>query len=356
MRRYDIDSIRISALFLLILYHAACAFQPWAVYFAFIVNPDTLESIWIFMEMLNIWRLPILFTVSGMGVFFALQHRTWQEFFLNRGARVFIPLVFGSIFIAPLTLILFQIHYQKGVEHIPQPGHLWFLINIFYYSLLALPVFLYWNRHPNNIICRLSSAILRTRFAVILMFSIPILLEALLLKPESYASFALDPVHGPIIGFIFFSSGFFYASLRDDFWQSVSKARFLSVILAFSFYIIRVNFADLYPSHLLYTLATAFEASNWILAAFGFGAAYLNRPSTVLTYLSAAVYPVYILHLPVQQFFIGLLAPVGIPALLKLTVVIIATLGVCISFFEIIRRIKYLRFCLGIKSFAKTQE
>ena len=123
MRRYDIDAIRVSALCLLILYHATCAFQPWGHFFSFIGNSETLESIWVFMEMLNIWRLPILFTVSGMGVCLALEHRGGTQFLLNRCARLFVPFVFGSYFITPISVMLFLSHYQKPVTYIPNPGH-----------------------------------------------------------------------------------------------------------------------------------------------------------------------------------------------------------------------------------------
>ena len=68
MRRYDVDSIRIIALILLIFYHISISFQTWALQISFIKNDDTLEFIWVFMMLINIWRIPILFIVSGMGI------------------------------------------------------------------------------------------------------------------------------------------------------------------------------------------------------------------------------------------------------------------------------------------------
>ena len=131
----------------------------------------------------------------------------------------------------------------------------------------------------------MSSAIIQRRFGIIPLFALPILLEAWMINPESYASFALNPVHGPIVGFIFFISGFFYVSLRDDFGAAVKQAFFLTFTLALSLYVVRIAFTDLYPSHLVFTLATVFEATNWILAAFGFAAAFLKKPSRVFKVL-----------------------------------------------------------------------
>ena len=39
------------------------------------------------------------------------------------------------------------------------------------------------------------------------------------------------------------------------------------------------------------------ESWSWLFAVFGFGSSYLNHPSEKLSYLSQAVYPVYILHM-----------------------------------------------------------
>jgi len=70
MRRNDVDWIRVIALGLLIIYHAVVAFQPWGHKIWFIENGEHLEVLWIPMAMINVWRIPILFMVSGMGVFF----------------------------------------------------------------------------------------------------------------------------------------------------------------------------------------------------------------------------------------------------------------------------------------------
>ena len=79
MRRYDVDSIRIIALILLIFYHISISFQTWALEISFIKNKDSLELLWLFMMLINIWLIPILFIVSGMGVYFAMERRNWKE-------------------------------------------------------------------------------------------------------------------------------------------------------------------------------------------------------------------------------------------------------------------------------------
>ena len=115
-RRYDIDWLRVIAIGLLLLYHAAIGFQSWGIMIGFITNDKPWESLWIPMTMLNVWRIPLLFFVSGMGVYFAIQNRNWKQLFKERAGRIFIPFVFGIFVIVPIQLYLWQILLSPGVN------------------------------------------------------------------------------------------------------------------------------------------------------------------------------------------------------------------------------------------------
>ena len=103
-RRYDIDWLRVIAIALLLIYHIALVFQPWGVYIGFIQSAETSEAIWIPMALLNVWRIPLLFFVSGMGVCFALRRRDWKQLLLDRARRILLPLIFGSFFIVCIMI------------------------------------------------------------------------------------------------------------------------------------------------------------------------------------------------------------------------------------------------------------
>ncbi len=83
-RRYFIDWIRVIAIGLLLVYHVAIGFQPWGMMIGFITNQKSWASLWIPMAMLNVWRIPLLFYVSGMGVNFAIQNRNWKQLIMER--------------------------------------------------------------------------------------------------------------------------------------------------------------------------------------------------------------------------------------------------------------------------------
>ena len=149
-RRYDIDWLRVIAIGLLLMYHVAIVFQPWAMLIGFIRSDETSTAIWQPMTMLNVWRIPILFYVSGMGVFFAMKKRNWFQLIKERSIRILIPFLFGIVAITPLHMFVFQEYYNLGFSYFPHRGHLWFLGNIFCYVLLCLPIFLLVKKQSEN--------------------------------------------------------------------------------------------------------------------------------------------------------------------------------------------------------------
>jgi len=89
---------------------------------------------------------------------------------------------------------------------------------------------------------------------------------------------------------------------------------------------------------------------SWMLAILGYGSLYLNKSSAGLLYLGKAVYPVYIIHLPVQYWISYYLLPLPLPAMLKLCLLLAGTLGLCLLIYEyVISRLKWIRPLLGMK-------
>ena len=116
-RRYDIDSLRVIAIGLLLIYHIAIIFQPWAMFIGFIRSDESMEGLWKPMTMLNVWRIPFLFYVSGMGVYFAMRKRNIKQLLLDRGKRILLPYVFGIVAIAPLHILVFQKYYNMPLDY-----------------------------------------------------------------------------------------------------------------------------------------------------------------------------------------------------------------------------------------------
>ena len=126
----------------------------------------------------------------------------------------------------------------------------------------------------------------------------------------------------------------------------MSLVKKVALVLAVLLYLVRLVFFELSaPNPLI-----AFESFNWMLAIIGFGSSYLNKPSRTLSYLSQAVFPVYILHLPLQFLFALLLLPTYLPAISKLLLLLIVTSGTNLLTYElIIRRLKWICPLFGMK-------
>lgn len=343
-RRYDIDWLRVIAIGLLLIYHIAIVFQPWAMFLGFIKSDELIEGLWKIMSILNVWRIPFLFFVSGMGVYFAIRMRSWKQLLLERSKRILLPLVFGTVAIVPLQFYLFQSYYRLPLSYYSHPAHLWFLGNIFSYVVILSPIFFYLKRSEEKVFQQKLSKFLGNPIGVLSISSV-FVLEAVLVKPQVFEMYAMS-WHGFFLGFLAFFCGFLFVYSGKCFWNTVLKWRWLYLSLAIGFYLVRVMVFNLKsPNYLM-----AIESNTWIFAIFGFGFKYLNKPNKSLTYLSQAAYPVYIIHMFVLFLASIVVLPMSIPVLLKFVLIVCLTLLGCFFIYEfIIRRIGVLRPLFGLK-------
>jgi surface polysaccharide O-acyltransferase-like enzyme len=339
-----VDWIRTLALGLLIVYHSAVAFQPWGLYLGFIQNQRPLPGLWRLMELINIWRIPILFVVSGMGLRFAMQRRSWAQLLGDRTLRILLPLVFGSLTVGPLFGTI-GIHYYYGrTVYYPNPAHLWFLGNIFLYVLLMLPVVIWVKRRPGNALVRGVERILRSGNGVgIFALAIPTILEAVLVNPADYATYA-NTLHGLVLGLLCFALGFLFISTGETGRRSAERMRVPALAFGIGLYVARQVGLWAAPNALI-----AFESMSWMIAIWGFASRHLDRPSRALRYLSSAVYPVYIVHMPMQALVSLLLIPWGIHPLPKFLLLVLLTLAGSLALYEILKRIRWIRPLFGMK-------
>lgn len=343
-RRYDIDWLRVIAIGFLLIYHIAIIFQPWAMFIGFIRSPQLMESLWVPMTALNVWRIPLLFYASGMGVYFALRKRNWKQLLGERSKRILLPFLFGIVAITPLHMYLFQGFYNMPLSYFPHLGHLWFLGNIFVYVLLLSPLFFYLKRHPEGRFKRVMSALMRNPFGP-LSVSVFFIAEVMLVKPQLFELYA-ETWHGFFLGFLAFLFGFLFVYTGKAFWQTMLQWRWGYLGLAVLLYGIRYFVFGLNaPGYLM-----ALESNSWIFALFGMSYRYLNRPGVLLRYLSQAAYPVYIIHMFVLYAGAYLILPMELPVFVKFIGVVAFTGIVCYLLYEfVIRRVWFLRPLFGLK-------
>ena len=370
MRRYDIDSLRVIAFALLILYHVGMFFVPWNFHIKNnIVYPELADP----MRFLNQWRLPLLFVISGMGTWFAFRKRNGGQFAKERFIRLFIPLVFGCLFIVPP-----QIYFEKldqGLilgNYFPdfwplnlfQWGaypdgnlswhHLWFILYLFIFSLILIPAFLYLKKHPVAWLVRQTRWLAQKRFGLYI-FLVPLFLWQFLLAGRFPNTNALiGDWFNLINSCTLFFTGFLLLTAKEAFWNNVTRNRWMYLTCGVIGFTLLLGFWHVWKDFplrsLCYSLVKVFNLWSWILTIFGFAAVYLNRPNKALSYANEAVYPFYILHQTITIALGFYLKDADMGFWLKFSIMSIGTFGGCWLIYEFcIRRFNAIRPLFGMK-------
>lgn len=349
-RRYDIDWLRVIAIGFLLIYHTAIVFQPWAVFIGFIQSDVSLDGLWTGMSVLNIWRIPLLFFVSGMGVYFSLRKRTWRHLIRERFMRIALPYIFGVLLIVPVHVFLWQWYYQQDLNYMIHGGHLWFLANIFIYVIILSPFF-FLIKNKDGGAFRLLHRLFCSRWGLLLppVFFVS---EAWVLKPELFELYAMT-WHGFVLGLIAFFFGYMFMLGDTALWENLKSLRFMSLGFAIAGYSLRIIYFNLEAPLAL----KAIESIAWIYSLFGFGYMYLQRPGPWLDYLSRAAYPVYIVHMMFLYLGSVLVLPLPLPAVIKFLAVTVITFGGSLGCYEfIIRRIRLFHIPFGIRQYARPEK
>ena len=358
-RRYDIDALRSIALFLLIIYHLAVSFTSVAKWILFVPNNKPIDNLWGLLNIFNIWRIPLLFIIAGIALRFSFQNRGIGDLFKERLKKLGIPYLFGSITFVPLYLIISaqfiygDINMEDSIGIVITSfftgGHLWFLINILIYCLFLIPIIGFLSNKKEGF--KFLDSILNLRGGV-LIFSIPIVLEGHLLDltafnqeigyGNGYAEY-YGTNHGLLLGFIWFFIGIVLTSQGDKFWEYNLKN--ISTHTAIGIPLLVNRFVNEFE---VVNKLIAFESFNFIFLILGIGAKYLNKDSSQLQYYKQAIFPVYIVHMPVQMGVMYIFSDINLPFLIKFPLVLFLLCFLSLTIYHGVKNIKFLRPLFGL--------
>ncbi|MBC8110204.1 MAG: acyltransferase family protein [Verrucomicrobia bacterium] len=367
-RRYDLDWLRVLAFGLLIFYHTGMFFVSWEWHIKNNIISEALEPFMIFP---NQWRMSLLFLISGAAVYFALDKLTGRKFLWERTKRLFVPLVFGMFFVIPPQIYFERISqgetfsyfsFQQTVFQMqPYPEgsfswhHLWYLVYIFVYSLVFLPLFLWLKSEKGKRLTKKIAGTLHFPF-LIYGFALFQFVDEILLKDDWEISHNLIADwynHG--LSIAFFVMGFLICT-HQKFWQVIENQRKWSLGLGlFTATVLYVFYWTPWEdiegvNLLLYRFIKSFSRWFWILTILGFGKKYLNFTNPFLRYANQAVAPFYILHQTVITFFAYYATNWQIPVSIKFLYISLATFLICWILYEfLIKRWQLLRVVFGLK-------
>ena len=359
-RRYDIDALRSIAMFLLIFYHLGVSFTSIAPQISFVQNKRVADGIWPLLNLMNSWRIPLVFLIAGVALRLSFRKRTKMQIFKERTKVLGLPWLFGTLVFSTSSVFIAGKYYNYWfLDEINEAAlfsfqyqgvHLWFLINIFIYCWLFVPILNFISKE--NFISSLLN-----RPGGIFLFAVPVIAEGRLLnsvrfKTETYGdyytTYALTE-HGFILGLIWFAIGIILTSQGDAFWESNKKNWRLHLALGMTSYFYRL-FNNFIEDYALDNRLIAFESFNFIFALLGLAAVYLNKDSPQLTYYKTAVYPVYIVHLPVQMAVMYFFAGINIHPIIKFPIALFLICFLSLTIYHAIKNIKPLRPLFGLRN------
>ena len=359
-RRYDLDWLRVLGVLLLIPFHVALIFvlQPYTImYIRDVVNSPALSVNTGFIHM---WHMPMLFMISGAATYFALGVRSAGEYIRERFLRLLVPLVFGLLTFVPLTIYIqhskvrslqqgylgffhIDLNQLDGMSGAFTPAHLWFILYLFVFSLVGLPIF-QWLRTEKGrrVIESLGTA--RQASLSLIVWGIPLTLAA--------ATGILGAMN-PLYYFLIFFYGFVLAS-DVRFQQSIDKLTW--VVLAYGVFAATLNAIAPTESYTAWTpqwmaLGLIYEMGRWglTLATLGLGHRFLNHTNNLLRYASEAAMPFYLLHMTFSvitgYFVVQLDAPIAV----KYPLVVFVATGLTLVAYELVRRWNVTRWLFGMK-------
>lgn len=363
-RRHDLDWLRVLGVLLLIPFHAALIFvlQPYTImYIRDVVNSPALSITTGFIHM---WHMPMLFMISGAATYFALGYRSAGGYIRERFLRLFVPLVFGLLTFIPFTMYIqhshkwslqegylgfFHINLNQldGMDGAFTPAHLWFILFLFVFSLVGLPIFIWLRSEKGKRITERLGTAMQAPLSMIVL-GIPLTLAA---------STGILGAMNPLYYFLIFFYGFVFASdARSQ--QSIDKLTW--VMLAYGIFEAVINvilptesYAQWTPQWM--TLGLMYQMGRWALtlATLGLGHRFLNHTNNVLRYASEAAMPFYLLHMTFSvvtgYFVVQLNAPVAV----KYPLIVLVATGLTLLAYELVRRWNVSRWLFGMKPMKK---
>ena len=345
-RRHEVDALRVLVLLLLISYHSMIGFSPFAKMIGIPQNDELLTWITIPMSLLNKWRIPILFVISGMAIWFSLMHMSAKEVLIHRLRRIAGPLILGWFVMVPLYDYTGSLFYSKPYQYEPGEGYLWFLINILVYIALLTPLAAHVASDRGQPVRQSIEAGWSKGYiplAALLLFSA----ESLLVDPNFYVAYFYG-IHRWLIGFLCFFLGLCCAIGGSSFRKFVLRFRYIFLALAFTFWLESFIHESLY-SERVPSILMGIQSLLSIGAVLGLATAHLNKTTPFFQYARAAVFPVYILHFPIQCILSYMLFPLVLPATLKLILLNIGILFLSVAIYEfILSRVPVLDSLFGI--------
>lgn len=325
------------------------------------------------------WGMALFFLLAGASAWFSLGSRTARQFIGERLARLVLPFLAGVLLIAPPqayfmdlsrslyrgSFLQYYVQYFSHQQLSLNPQslfgygfHLWFLIFLFLYTLLALPLFAYLRRERGRRFIAWAAAICERRGGIFLPV-LPLALIPATLRPwfpgyQGWADF-VSWLGYFVYGYLFVADPRFQKAVRRQglLVLCVGSACFLA-ILAMMFGPGVLKSWDNVPSYSVpYEFGQLlFSITSWslVLLVLSFGMRALNVSNKLIQYANEAVLPFYVLHVLMIAVITFLFVQWEMAMAVRFVAVTTLALVTTLVVYELlIRRISVARWVFGMK-------
>lgn len=362
-RRHDLDWLRVAAFLLLMIYHLGMFYVPWGWHVKSNHITPALEP---WMGAINPWRLTLLFVISGAATRFMAAKVSAGALAAQRSQRLLIPLVFGMlVVVAPQSwaevvetrgytgsFLDFWPRYltfdQSFGLILPTYNHLWFVAYLWLYTLVAAiasPAAPWADRIGGRLLPGAG------------LFLVPALLFGLYQATAGRAWGETHIIWADGYAHLHYGTAFLLGLLlarQDRAWALLERARLGALAAAAAMLAAGTMLPDSVEEHRGWpgaAFAFLHEAYAWavICALFGYARRYIRSGSPLLSTLTEAIFPFYIIHQTTIVLAGHFLKPFGLPILPEATIILVLTIASCVAVYGLALAVPILRLPLGLK-------
>jgi peptidoglycan/LPS O-acetylase OafA/YrhL len=358
-RRYDIDWLRIIAVFLVFIYHCSRFFDlnDWHV-----KNNELDLGVTFIFNFLGGIGMPLFFIISGMATFYFLGFADARLYTKARFVRLMIPFLF-----ALFTQIPFQVYLDR-IDHglftgsffefypqyfiglygyggnFPWTGfHLWFLILLFIFSVLTVLPFIYLRREKNLEKISKIAAFFKKPGTLYLLI-IPVLIVELF-NPLS--------ILGMFGGYNFFSLlifyiiGFFLAS-NKQFKETIEKQVLPGFIIGIVTIILLTIVILFFNINILFWIFALLYVWSFLLVILGLGSKHLNFNHKSRRFLNVIVMPFYVVHQTIIVIIGFVVVRLDLIVFFKYLIISSISFVIILGLVMLIKQFNITRFLFGM--------
>lgn len=354
-RLYYIDWLRVLVVLSLIFYHSALTYTGLGS--IYIRNPlhDASGVPFLMIAVpLRSFFMTLLFFVSGIAAYYSLKYRGSTRFMGERIRKILIPFVLGTLILCPIQAYfkaLYNGFSGNPINFLPEffsyriaeylgYAHLWFLLYLFVFSLLCLPLFTKWTRNEAKL-KRITHYLTEGNHIYIpLLF---IVVAEMILRPffpgpqTLIGDWANDVVYLSVFiyGFVFASDIRLQERVRG--LVNISKVFFfvLAIVYIVIESLIMLDESRFSALTVILDLAKGFYECAAIIFLLWFGKKYLNKKSNILSYLNQSSFTVYMIHFVPVSMFTYLFMSVEMNVYMKYLLVVLFSYFFVFIFYEL---------------------